>query len=161
MPKFTCCSSVISEEVYTDSQGANDSSLKFHIGSYFFGSTVTSINLGCLPWVQDECKEFVRECFGNITWGRGGSRSGWSEELAYIMVSGKGLILNLACPFRVKVSGLSLYTPETSVTGCGLTREAGVNPGLDYSLEGLTAGLCQLAVLPAAQSFTSKEESGW
>ena len=77
------------------------------------------------------------------------------------MVSGKGLILNLECPFRVKSSGLSLYTPETSVTGCGLTREAGVNLGLDYSLEGLTAGLCQLAVLPAAQSFASKEESGW
>ena len=57
--------------------------------------------------------------------------------------------------------GLSLYTPETSATGCGLARESGVNLGLDYSLEGLTAGLCQLAELPAAQSFTSEEEYGW
>lgn len=77
------------------------------------------------------------------------------------MVSVKGLILNLACPFRVKANGLSLDTPETSVTGRGLTRGTGVKPGLDYSLEGLAAGLCHLAVLPAAQSFTSKEESGW
>lgn len=60
-----------------------------------------------------------------------------------------------------RARGLSLYTPETSATGCGLTGEAGVNLGLDDSLEEPTAGLCQLVGLPAAQSFTSKEESGW
>lgn len=82
--------------------------------------------------------------------GRVGLHYGLSEELDFE----PGMFL------QSRARGLSLYTSETSASGCGLTREASVNLGLDYSLEGLTAGLCQLAVLPAAQCFTSEEESG-
>lgn len=126
------------------------------IGFSFVDSPLTSTTFTGLLWKLAESEGGESFPASSLeTAPAKGWQQDWPEGRVGLQQSlSEGLDCESGTSLQSQGSGLSLCRPGASITGCGLTPEAGRLLGPD-SWRGLAAASCPLAKLPAAQGVSA------